>query len=216
MLASGFRSSGNLSFIPQFSKEWHQLASTASVRNRANISKKLDFWWSIPQKAPALGILVPGMIQPSQSVMFLMKWGCKVIEAMEVVEAVEVIEAAEVLRSGKSLLRTLESSRFLNSALFWCFEKILTWKIHEISYWNLPPFWSEAVEASWCYFFENWWMKLKCPLLLKPLATIENSQSFYPSEPFRIMHFTMRHPVPKCRQSQEHRRRRSSWILRQQ
>ena len=54
-----------------------------------------------------------------------------------------------------------------------------------------------SVEASWCYFFENWWMKLKCPLLLKPLATIvqENSQSFYPSEPFRIIHFTMRHPV---------------------
>jgi hypothetical protein len=40
-------------------------------------------------------------------------------------------------------------------------------------------------------------MKLKCPLLLKPLATIfqENSEFFYPSEPFRISHFTMRHPV---------------------
>jgi hypothetical protein len=37
---------------------------------------------------------------------------------MEVVEAVEVIEAAEVLKSGKSLLRTLESCRLLNSALF--------------------------------------------------------------------------------------------------
>jgi hypothetical protein len=55
----------------------------------------------------------------------------------------------------------------------------------------------EAAEASQCHFFENWWMKLKCPLLLKPLAIIvqENSQSFYPSEPFRISHFTMRHPV---------------------
>ena len=61
----------------------------------------------------------------------------------------------------------------------------------------LALFLSEAVEASRCHFFENWWMKLKCPLLLKPLATIvqENSQSFYPSEPFRIIHFTMRHPV---------------------
>ena len=61
----------------------------------------------------------------------------------------------------------------------------------------LALFLSEAVEASRCYFFENWWMKLKCPLLLKPLATIvqENYQSFYPSEPFRIIHFTMRHPV---------------------
>ena len=37
---------------------------------------------------------------------------------MEVVEAVEVIEAAGALRLGKFLLRTLESSRFLNSALF--------------------------------------------------------------------------------------------------
>ena len=41
---------------------------------------------------------------------------------MEVVEAVEVIEAAEDLRSGNSLLRTLESSRFLNSVLFGYFE----------------------------------------------------------------------------------------------
>ena len=32
---------------------------------------------------------------------------------MKVVEAVEFIEAAEVLRFGKSLLRTLESSRYL-------------------------------------------------------------------------------------------------------
>ena len=48
----------------------------------------------------------------------------EVIEAIEVVEAVEVIEAAEVLRPGKSQLGTSESSRFLNSALFWCFEKI--------------------------------------------------------------------------------------------
>ena len=61
----------------------------------------------------------------------------------------------------------------------------------------LALFLSEAIEASRCYFFENWWMKLKCPLVMKPLATIvqENSQSFYPSEPFRISHFTMRHPV---------------------
>ena len=63
----------------------------------------------------------------------------------------------------------------------------------------LALFLLEAIEASRCYFFENWWMKLKCPLLLKPLATIvqKNSQSFYPSDPFRISHFTMRHPVSK-------------------
>ena len=41
----------------------------------------------------------------------------------EAVEAAEVIEAAEVLRPGKPLLRTSESSRHLNPALFLCFEK---------------------------------------------------------------------------------------------
>ena len=47
----------------------------------------------------------------------------EVIEATVAVEATEVIEAAKVLRPGKSLLRTSESSRHLNSALFLCFRK---------------------------------------------------------------------------------------------
>jgi hypothetical protein len=38
----------------------------------------------------------------------------EVIEATEVVEAIQVIEVTEVIRPGKSLLRTLVSSRFLN------------------------------------------------------------------------------------------------------
>ena len=40
------------------------------------------------------------------------------MEVVEVAEANEVNEAAEALRPEKSLLRTSESSRFLNSALF--------------------------------------------------------------------------------------------------
>ena len=141
---------------------------------------KRDHYWSF------FGVRNDPTIRISN--FFWWKQAVEVIEAIEVVEAVEVIEAAGVLRPGKSQLGTSESSRFLSSALFWCFEKIfLEGRILK----------SEAVEASWCYFFKNWWMKLKCPLLLKPLATIvqENSQSFYPSEPFRIYHFTMRHPV---------------------
>jgi hypothetical protein len=47
----------------------------------------------------------------------------EVIEAIEAVEATDVIEAADVLRPGKSLLKTSESSRHLNSALFLRFEK---------------------------------------------------------------------------------------------
>ena len=49
----------------------------------------------------------------------------EVIEAIEAFEATEAIEAAEGLRPGKSLLRTSESSRHLNSALFLRFEKKL-------------------------------------------------------------------------------------------
>ena len=38
--------------------------------------------------------------------------------------------------------------------------------------WYMIPFLSEAAYASWCYFFENRWKKLKCPNLLKPLGTL--------------------------------------------
>jgi hypothetical protein len=45
---------------------------------------------------------------------------------------------------------------------------------HQNSKFSLiyEPFLSEAAEASLCYFFENWLMKLKCPHLLNPLGTI--------------------------------------------
>ena len=55
----------------------------------------------------------------------------------------------------------------------------------------------EAVEASLCYFFENWLIKHKIPTLLKPLGTIihQNSQFYCPSEPVSFHHFNVRHPV---------------------
>ena len=53
----------------------------------------------------------------------------EVIKAIEAVEATEIIEAAEVLRPGKSKLRTSESFRHLNSALFLRFEKKKHWAI---------------------------------------------------------------------------------------
>ena len=70
---------------------------------------------------------------------------------------------------------------------------------HQKSNFSLisDTFLSDAVEANWCYFFEKWLMKLKCPNLLKPLGTLiqENYWSFYPSDPSRIPRFNMRHPV---------------------
>ena len=75
---------------------------------------------------------------------------------------------------------------------------IVDWILENpIFHWCLVSFPHEAVEASPCYFFQNWLMKLKCPNLLNPLDTIiqENYQPFNSSEPFRITRFKMRHPV---------------------
>ena len=57
----------------------------------------------------------------------------EVDEAIAVAEAVEVNVDAQVIRPGKLLLRNSKSSRFLNSALFWYFEKKIfgrIWKYH--------------------------------------------------------------------------------------
>ena len=66
-----------------------------------------------------------------------------------------------------------------------------------ILYWYLIPLLLEAVEASECYFFENWLIKLNWPNLLNTLGTMiqDNYQSFYLSEPFTLARFNMRHPV---------------------
>ena len=51
----------------------------------------------------------------------------KVVEVAEASEANEVDEAAGVYKASKSLLRTSKLSRFLNSALFWSLEQIISW-----------------------------------------------------------------------------------------
>ena len=56
------------------------------------------------------------------------------LRSLRFVEAVEVIEAAEVLTPAKSVLRTSESSKSLNLALFGCFENKKFW----VESWNIP------------------------------------------------------------------------------
>ena len=73
---------------------------------------------SFNKKGTVLVILVPGMIQPSGPRSSLVNRAFEAVEAVEVAEVVEVNEAAEVLRPEKALLRTSESSRFLNSDLY--------------------------------------------------------------------------------------------------
>ena len=100
---------------------WHQQPPTERV---SNISKKIDFWRSISQKGTGIGHL--GTRDDPTIILSKIFWwneSVEIIEATEVVEAIEVIEVSEEIWPRKSLLRTSVSSRFLNSALLWCFEE---------------------------------------------------------------------------------------------
>ena len=97
-------------------------------------------------------------------------WGnmaLEAVEASEVAEATEVNEAAEVFKAWKI---TTESSKFLKWIIWGLISLILVfWKKKLTESWkpmlNFSNFLSEVVEASLCYFFKNWLMKLKCPNL---------------------------------------------------
>jgi hypothetical protein len=173
--------------IPKSYIGWPQQPPTEKV---PNISKKLDFWWSIPQKGTSIGHFGAGddqtiwirkffeeigLLRPvrlQRPLRSIWSFGCQgwsnhqdqqiiwwhvaveVIEAIEVVEAVEVIEAADVLRTGKSLLRTSKSSRSLNSALFWCFEKknvlVESWNvILNFSTFSVGGCWGQPMLLFW-------------------------------------------------------------------
>ena len=61
-----------------FQKKWHRLASTASTMKGYQILvKNLVFDNLFHKKGLVVVIWVLGMIKPSGSVKFLMKWGCR-------------------------------------------------------------------------------------------------------------------------------------------
>ena len=62
---------------PVFKKNdigWPQQPLTEKV---SDISKKLDFWWSVPQKGTGIGHLGARDDQTIRISIFLMKWGCR-------------------------------------------------------------------------------------------------------------------------------------------
>ena len=131
-----------------------------------------------------LFIWVPGMIYLSVSVNVLMNCGCSGCWGHH-----------WYCRGSKAGKITTEVLEFRFILMFW--EENNFCLNHKISCWILAPFLSDVVEASLCHFFKNWLMKHKFPNLLKHLGTIihQNSQFYYPSEPFSFHHFNVRHPV---------------------
>ena len=153
------------------------------------------------KKWPVFVILMPVMTKPSGPGSFLRKygcrgcwglwgrrghwgqWGCRGLLGLE--NHYWVIQVLEI-----NSLRTYIT-------YFGVLKRQFFWQNHENPCWILVFFLSEVVEASPCYFFKNWLVTHKSPNLLKPLGTIiyQNSQFYYPSEPFSFHHFNVRHPV---------------------
>ena len=120
LMLSGFLSSGNLCLIHHLKLFWPHAASTASIRKGALYWWKVGFlmirstknyqywlfwcqWWSDHQYQES----------------FWGNWALEVVEASEVVEVADVNEAGDDSKACKSLLRTSESSRLLNSIIWW-------------------------------------------------------------------------------------------------
>ena len=84
-----------------------------------SISKNLDFWWSNPQNGTHIGHFgASGDEIIKIRKFFEGKWLLKSPRPFRFLRLLRSMRLHRYLRSGKSLLRTSESSRFLNSALF--------------------------------------------------------------------------------------------------
>ena len=84
---------------------------------------------------------------------------------------------------------------FSFTLMFW--GNLFLWYNHEISYWILAPFLSEAVEASRCYFFKNqeWILKIYHLRIPKLLSNRILPTYFTLSEPIHKTQFNVRYPV---------------------
>jgi hypothetical protein len=133
-----------------------------------NISEKLDFWWSIPQKGTSIGHFGARDDHTIMIRNFLEEIGLmRLVRPMRLPRLLRSMRLQMFLGPWKSLLRTsvIQVLEFydLRKNVDVLKKIFLTesWK----SRWILATFLSEAGEASLCHFFENWLMKLKWPHL---------------------------------------------------
>ena len=94
---------------------WPQQPPTEKV---PNISEKLDFWWSIPQKGTSIGHFGARDDQTIMIRNFLEEIGLvRLVRPMRLPRLLRSMRLQRFLGPWKSLLRTSESSRFLNSMI---------------------------------------------------------------------------------------------------
>ena len=152
-----------------FQKNYIGWPQQPPTERASGISEKLEFGWSIPQKGIDIGHLGA---RDDQKIRI-----SKDFDEMRLSRSLRQLRSWRLqrfLRPEKSLLKTLGSSRHINSALFLCFEK----KFFCVESWNIIMNFSNfSIGGCWgqpryFFFFENWLMRHKCPNLLKPLGTI--------------------------------------------
>ena len=109
------------------------------------ISEILDFWWSIPKKMFSIGHFGASDDRTIRIRTFFKEIGQ--LRPLRLQRPPRSMRLQRFVRPGKSLIRTSESSRFLNSIIwglislyFNCFEKKIFWQNHKTSCWNLAPF----------------------------------------------------------------------------
>ena len=142
------------------------------------ISEKLDFWWSIPQKITSIGYFSASNDHTIRIRKFFEEIGLqRLLRLVRLQRPLRSMRLPRFLRPGKSLLRTSESSMFMNwiiwgliSLYFDVLKKIFFWQNHENSCWILAPYLSEAIEAAWGQKSFKWLIRHKFPLLRNPLS----------------------------------------------
>ena len=116
---------------------WPQQHPTEMV---SDISKKLDFWWSIPQKVTIIGHF-GAKNDPSVLVIFLMKWGSR------------GHWGCRGSKAWKSQLGSWESSRFLNSMILMFWKKnwgVESWNIKlNFSTFSVRDCWGQPMLLFW-------------------------------------------------------------------
>ena len=108
------------------------------------------------------------MIKPSESVFCLMKWGCRGHWGHWGCWGYWGHWGCRGVKAWKiptEDFRVIQESEF---SFILCFEKKSFW-VESLESWYIML---EAVEASRCHFFENWWMKYNFFYILKTLGTI--------------------------------------------
>ena len=151
---------------------------------------------SINKKGTVLVILVPGQLSgPRSSLVKYGFWGCRSRWGCRGQWGQWGCRGSKAWKITTEDFRVIKILEFSFILMFW--RILFFWYNHEISYWILAPFLSEAVEASRCYFLKNqqWISKIYYLRIPKLLSNKILVKYFNLSGPIQKIQFNVRYPV---------------------